>query len=49
MTVTQKTLKLLIKDLRDAVRRLAILFDEVCVVVLDHEKRLRELEKHDGN
>lgn len=44
--VTEKTVKLLLKDLRDAVRRLAVLLDEICVVVLEHEKRLQELEEH---
>jgi hypothetical protein len=44
--VAEKSVKLLIKDLRDAVRRLAVLLDEICVVVLDHEQRLQELEEH---
>ena len=47
--VTEKSVKLLIKDLRDAVRRLAVLLDETCIVVLEHEKRLQELEKHGRN
>ena len=46
MTVTEKTVKLLIRDLRDVTCRLAVLLDGICVVILDHEKRLQELEKH---
>jgi hypothetical protein len=35
-----------VEDLRDVMSRLAVVLDKLCVVVLDHEKRLRELEKH---
>ena len=38
---------LVVEDLRDVMCRLAVVLDGLCVVVLDHEKRLRELEKHD--
>jgi hypothetical protein len=36
-----------VEDLRDVMCRLTVVLDELCVVVLDHKKRLRELEKHD--
>ena len=45
--MVEETVRLLVEDLRDVMCRLAIVLDELCVVVLDHEKRLRELEKHD--
>jgi len=44
--VVEKAVGLLIEDLRDVMCRLAVVLDETCVVVLDHERRLRELEKH---
>ena len=37
----------MVEDLRDVMCRLAVVLDELCVAVLDHEKRLRELEKLD--
>jgi hypothetical protein len=47
--VTENTVKLLIKDLQDALHRLTVLLDETCIVVLEHEKRLQELEEHGRN
>lgn len=37
----------MVEDLRDVMGKLAVVLDELCVVVLDHEKRLRKLENHD--
>jgi hypothetical protein len=44
--VVEESVRLLFEDLRDVICRLAVVLDELCVVVLDHEKRLQELEKH---
>jgi len=44
--VVEEAVGLLVEDSRDVMCRLAVVLDELCVVVLDHEKRLRELEKH---
>lgn len=44
--MVEEPVRLLVEDLRDVMCRLAVVLDELCVVVLDHEKRLRELEKH---
>ena len=44
--MSEEAVGLLIGDLRDVVCRLAVVLDELCIVVLDHERRLRELEKH---
>ena len=37
--MVEEAVRLLIEDLRGAVCRLAVVLDELCVVVLDHEKR----------
>ena len=44
--MVEEAVGLLIEDLRDVTCRLAVLLDGICVVILDHEKRLQELEKH---